>query len=410
MTGRSDLPVRGVSAGGRVAEVKQVTRRSLVGLVIVLALLCPSAAGALSRGTSTAHATESVTARSVARLGLFSSWLAKGQARGLIGEVGWPGNPAAAGDLRWNRVAEAWYRAARARNLWVAAWATGELWATNYKLAIFRAAQPASPVAFANPQARVVEAQGPDSLRGINTEQGAFGEFGSGFDPLAPTSPLSNRNPGTYGSTYAYPTAATYAYLAGRGITYVRLAFRWERLQPYPNGSLDGVELARLRTSVEAAGRAGIRVILDCHNYGVYFASGGGEGIRLQLGSSRLPVTDLADLWRHLSLAFRNEEAVIGYGLMNEPVGATSARAWEAASAAAAAAIRANGDRRRMFVAAFGWDGVGDFARSHPAGPWISDPVANTWYEAHEYFDSDMTAHYRLSFDDEASAARRSGY
>jgi hypothetical protein len=63
-----------------------------------------------------------------------------------------------------------------------------------------------------------------------------------------------------------------------------------------------------------------------------------------------------------------------------------------------------------MFVAAFGWDSVGDFARSHPAGPWISDPVANTWYEAHEYFDSDMTARYRLSFDDEANAARRSGY
>jgi Cellulase (glycosyl hydrolase family 5) len=101
---------------------------------------------------------------------------------------------------------------------------------------------------------------------------------------------------------------------------------------------------------------------------------------------------------------------VIGYGLMNEPAGATSARAWEAASAAAAAAIRRNGDRKRLFVAAFGWDGVGDFGRSHPAGPWISDPVGNTWYEAHEYFDRDMTARYRLSFDQEAIGASRSGY
>jgi aryl-phospho-beta-D-glucosidase BglC (GH1 family) len=165
-----------------------------------------------------------------------------------------------------------------------------------------------------------------------------------------------------------------------------------------------------LRASVEAAGRAGVGVILDCHNYGVYFASGGGQGVRLRLGSSRLSIGDLADLWRRLSLAFRKDEAVIGYGLMNEPVGTTSARAWEAASTAAAAAIRGNGDRKRLFVAAFGWDSVGDFAQSHPAGPWISDRAANTWYEAHEYFDSDMTSRYRLSFDQEATAASRSGY
>src|SRR6476620_10783416 len=165
MMGQSDLPVRGLSAAVRVAEVEQVTRRSLVGLVIILALLCPSAAGAHSRGTSTAHATDSVAARSVARLGLFSSWLAEGHARGLIGEVGWPGNPAAAGDLRWNHVAEAWYRAAHAKGLWVSAWATGELWASSYKLAVFRAAVPSTPVGVANPQASVIEAQRNAPLR-----------------------------------------------------------------------------------------------------------------------------------------------------------------------------------------------------------------------------------------------------
>jgi hypothetical protein len=53
---------------------------------------------------------------------------------------------------------------------------------------------------------------------------------------------------------------------------------------------------------------------------------------------------------------------------------------------------------------------VGDFSRSHPAGPWINDPIGNTWYEAHQYFDSDMSSHYRLSFDQEAIAASRAGY
>jgi hypothetical protein len=389
---------------------KVSAQRRLVGLVVALALLCPAGATARSDRSGRSSATEAVAARSVARLGLFSSWLAKGHARGLIGEVGWPGNPAAAGDLRWNQVAEAWYRAARSDGLWVSAWATGELWASSYKLAIFRAEEPSKPVAVANPQARVIESQERTSLRGINTEQGAFGEFGAGFDPLAPTSPLSNRDGGTYGSTYAYPSAATYAYLAGRGIAYVRLAFRWERLQPSLRRRLDPVQLDRLRASVEAAGRARVGVILDCHNYGVYFAGTARGGVRTRLGSEELPAADLGDLWRRLSSVFRNDRAVIGYGLMNEPVGATSVRAWEAASTAAAAGIRGNGDRKRLFVAAFGWDTVGDFARSHRAGPWIVDPVGNTWYEAHEYFDSDMSARYRLSFDQESRAASRAGY
>ena len=396
----------------RSAEVGKVVRwRYLALLVLAIGLLGPATgASARSKRSAGATATAAVAARSVARLGQFSDWLARGHARGLIGEVGWPGNPAATGDLRWNRVADAWYRAARAQNLWVSAWATGELWSSDYKLAIFRAKSPANPVSVANPQAGVIEAQGTAALRGINTEQGAFGEFGAGYDSLAATSPLSNRNPGTYGSTYSYPSPATYAYLTAKRIAYVRLAFRWERIQPEPGGPLDPVELGRLKSSVEAAGRAGIGVILDCHNYAVYFASSGGEGIRLRLGSGRLPVADLADLWRRLSLAFEDEPAVIGYGLMNEPVGATSARAWEAASSAATAAIRGNGDRKRVFVAAFGWDSVTDFSRVHPAGPWVDDPIGNTWYEAHAYFDRDMTSHYRLTFDQEAAAALHAGY
>jgi Cellulase (glycosyl hydrolase family 5) len=392
--------------------VVRVTRgRYFVGLVIAVGLLCPSAGAAAHHERSAGRvASEAVVARSVARLGLFSKWLANGHARGLIGEVGWPGNPAAAGDLRWNHVAEAWYRAARAKGLWVSAWATGELWASSYKLAVFRAGAPATPVGVANPQAGVIEAQGSVPLRGINVEQGSFGEFGAGFNPLARTSPLSNRNVGAYGSAYSYPSEATYAYLAGKRIAYVRLAFRWERIQPTLGGPLDPVELERLRSSVEMAGRAGVGVILDCHNYGVYFAASGTGGSRLNLGSGRLPIADLVDLWRRLSVAFRDERAVIGYGLMNEPVGVTNARAWEAASSAVAAAIRGNDDRKRLFVAAFGWDGVGDFSRSHPAGPWIDDPISNTWYEAHQYFDSDMSSRYQLSFDQEAIAASRAGY
>ena len=93
----------------------------------------------------------------------------------------------------------------------------------------------------------------PYESHGISVEQGAFGEWGAGYDPVAATSPLSNAEPGEHGRIYSYPSAATYRFLAGRGITWIRLPFRWERLQRSPGAPLDATELARLRASVRAA-------------------------------------------------------------------------------------------------------------------------------------------------------------
>jgi Cellulase (glycosyl hydrolase family 5) len=376
--------------------------------VLVALLFCTTVTSAAARPVhpSTATRAESVVAtREVARLDQFSGWLAKGQARGLIGEVGWPGNPGATGDQRWNGVARTWYRAAATRRLMVAAWATGEIWPRTYKLAVYSARSQYAPVDQPNPQAAVIEEQGSTRLRGINVDGGAFGEYGAGYDPVAPTSPLDNVDVGTYGSTYAYPSAATFRFLASRGIPFVRLAFRWERVQRSPGGRLDPTELARLRASIDAANRSGLQVILDCHNYGAYYLRLGPHGVRRAIGSADVPVTAFADLWRRLATAFAGNRAVLGYGLMNEPTGMTGPQTWERASRAAVAAIRGAGDRHRVFVSSYGWGSVTQFAAAHPRGPWIRDAAHATWYEAHQYFDRDMSAHYRLSLDAEARAA-----
>lgn len=369
-------------------------------LVVALAVPCTAAANARR------DAAAPLRARTQARADLFADWLRRGDARGLIGEVGWP-----ADDRRWQTVARAFYARASRRGLWVAAWTTGELWARSYKLLVYRPRKQGQPVSVVNPQAAVVEVQPRPSLRGINVEQGAFGEFGAGYNPVARKSPLHNRNVGEYGRIYSYPQLRTYEFLAARGIRFVRLPFRWERIQRRLGAPLDEKEARRLVASVRAAGKAGLEVVLDCHNYGAYYLGNGSVGRRVPLGSAALTSRHFGDLWARLARRFAREPAVLGYALMNEPVALPAgARTWEAASRTAVRAIRDTGDRRRVFVASYHWGGTWQFQHYHRRGPWIDDAARNTWYEAHLYFDSDQTARYRLSFDAEVARARAEGY
>jgi hypothetical protein len=361
-------------------------------LAVVALLVAASASGLASAAPSASRVLEQ---RAVADLAQFTRWLRSGggATQGFIGEVGWPGNPSAGGDARWNEVARAWYRAADRAGLTVAAWAAGDFWSTSYKLLVYAGASP-------SPQAAVVEAQTNPALRGVNL---AGAEFATPVDESQ--SSFSNVHPGRYGVDYTYPSQATLDGLAARGVGFVRLPVRWERLQPALAAPLDPTEAGHL---VEALGRArdaGLGVVVDMHNYGAYYlaATASGPGIRRPIGSREVPVAAFADLWRRLSKLLRGNPAVMGYGLMNEPYGMDGAGAWEAASRAAVAAVRATGDGTRIFVQSYDWGGTRQFAREHPRGPWIRD--AEVWYEAHQYFDADRSARYATSFDEEAALA-----
>lgn len=122
--------------------------------------------------------------------------------------------------------------------------------------------------------------------------------------------------PGTYATDYAYPAAAEIQAMAARGHKIVRVPFRWERIQPTRGAALNSTELGRLHAVVDAARTAGLRVVLDVHNFARYIPSGGAE---LVLGTSSLPVSDLVDLWTRLSASFVNDPGIYAYGLMNEP-------------------------------------------------------------------------------------------
>lgn len=344
-------------------------------------------------------------------LAVFTDWLKVNGAEGYIGEVGWP---AGADSANWNDLARAWYADAAAAGVWTTAWATGEWWGCGYKLSVYTWSTCQSmdgALSVARPQATVLEQQGDWALRGVNVAGGEFGTPG----PLDSTSSFSNASPGTYDVGYHYDTQASFSYLASRGVTFVRIPLRWERIQRVLGGPLDPDELARLRAAIGRAGVAGLGVVVDVHNYGAYWLFDGVKGVRRPIGSAHVTIDHFAQLWSALSSALRSEGAVIGYGLMNEPAamgssgGYPAAKVWEQASRAAVTAIRANGDNRMILVPGYNWSGAQQWSTQHPAA-WISDPAGNFRYEAHHYWDRDNSSAYVAGYSQEVADAEARGY
>ena len=344
-----------------------------------------------------------VSACAVADLNQFVAWLQRNDAQGYVGEVGWPSGDDA---KQWNTVAGAWFDRADAADLWVTAWAAGRWWPRSYRMAIYRLTGHPNQDLSAGAQAHVL-GEHPGSgamLRGVVLPGGAFG---AGVD--GPAS-YTATNPGVLGRDYYYDGHTDFAQLAGSGVTLARVSFTWERVQHRIGGPLDAREITRLRRVVVDAHRSGIAVVLDLHNFGDYWVSDGhGGSIRLVLGSSALPGTALADLWRRLSVALSGLPGVAGLGLMNEPAGmaqdpARGARVWQRISQTVVDSVRSTGDRHTLMVSGYGGASTGRFPVLHPHA-WIRDPLHRVRYEAHQYFDAEHSGLYAKTFAQESAAA-----
>ena len=374
-------------AGGRPPGRRRW--RVLLGAVTAVAVAGAAAGVAvprwLHRGETRVCAGDALQARALDDLAAFAGWLQRNQVPGYVGEVGWPGGQP------WQQVATTWYETADAIGLPVTAWAAAS-WPAGYSMAVYRRSAGSTALDTAGPQSAVVRDH-PSTKgyrRGVVLAGGSFGASDS--NPQ-----YSSANPGRYGYDYSYENSAGYAYLADQGIRLVRLTLSWERVQRTPGGPLDGTELNRLRTALGLAGRNGIAVVLDLHGYGKYASSR-----PLVLGTSGLPVSRLADVWSKLASATRDEPAVVGYDLLNEPItlaarGAGGARLWEQASQAAVDAIRATGSRQTIAVTGYGQTGPAHLGQLHPRA-WIDDPAHHTVYETHAYFDHDSSGHYAASY------------
>lgn len=368
--------------------------------------------------------TDVLQARAHFQLKNFIGWLAGFGGRGYIGEVQWPNDLGRGyGDATdWNILGRKWYEWAKAANLWAAMWAVDERqrWG-GFWLNPYVSSPDDASLAVDTPQtqAPVFDAQPRTYVKGMNV---------SGAENIHEGT-FSNSEAGTYGpqdpstqsaASWWFASRATFNYLAGRGVTVVRLPFRWERLQPTLGDSLQQAALLELKAAVGRAGDAGLKVILDVHNYGGYRVQTPTGPIKLKLGSPELPATYFADLWGRLAHNFRNDDNVVAYDLMNEPYNdpttvdeqpgvyqgshVSKAKAWEGYAQAALTRIRQTQDTKRVMVPLY--CDVGDAQQTHADGGWVSDPADNHWYTAHQYFDTYRGpdtggGNYAYSYDDE---------
>jgi len=220
------------------------------------------------------------------------------------------------------------------------------------------------------------------SLRGVNLAGGEWA-YAAGRAPVE-------------GQDYQWVSHRDIDYLDSKGVRFVRLLFSWEILQPQLNQAFDPTYEAALRDRIGYASGKGISVLIEPHG-GEYtkFARYKGDLV----GSPAVPDAAFADLWRRLADTHRGN-ALVGFGLMNEPNGMSTAQ-WFGAAQAAIDAIRGAGAANLIFVPGNGfsqpesWNDdaydSGPAPKLSNAAGWarLNDPLNNAVVSVHTYFDAD---------------------
>lgn len=243
-------------------------------------------------------------------------------------------------------------------------------------------------LALLSPLLSATYAEEPLYRRGVNIAGAEFGEV-----------------PGKIHQNYTYNNEETFKYFGEKGFNVLRVPISWERFQPVLSGPLDAANLEALKKNVAWAKAHGSTVIIDVHNYCRYRVSTGGKPVGSIIdvekdGKIAVKTADLADLWVRLSSEFKDEPAVYGYGLMNEPHDLGTAD-WKAISNAVVKAIRDSGDKRVILVGGVHWSNASGWEKNNGPVNWITDPENNIIYEAHCYFDHDNSGSYKKSYDKE---------
>jgi endoglucanase len=221
---------------------------------------------------------------------------------------------------------------------------------------------------------------GPAHMFGVNL---AGGEFGT---PL----------PGTYGYDYIYPSAAAFDYYNGKGLKLIRLPFKWERLQHTLNAPLNAAELARIDTVVGYASARGMKVVLDMHNY----ARRKQSGTQYLIGTGPVTMDAFGDVWRRIADHYKGNPAIYGYGIMNEPY--STGGTWPQMAQTAVNAIRTVDLTTYVIVGGDGWSNATGWRSKNPNLD-TQDPVGRLIYEAHCYFDNNLSGTYDQSYDGEGA-------
>lgn len=205
--------------------------------------------------------------------------------------------------------------------------------------------------------------------------------------------------PGTYGYQWIYPSAASFDYYHAKGLDLIRIPFRWERMQTtLGSGTLNAAELARMDTVVGYAAARGMKVILDMHNYARWVPGSNQDGILI--GTGPVTLEHFAEVWRLLADHYQGNSAIYGYGIMNEPHGTNGT--WPVIAQTAVDAIRTVDLGTHVIVGGDSYSNATGWRSKNP-NLNIQDPVGRLVYEAHCYFDDNLSGNYDQSYDGEGA-------
>jgi hypothetical protein len=333
--------------------------------------------------TSTPSPVDALQSRTLTEVRTWESWLSANSARGWVGEFGWVTLATHYSDptqgAQWAALGDIYETELDVAGLSGTTWASGQEWGNGYPLGVHVGVNVGDPLTIANTDAAGVVAT--HRTRGGRWRGVSLAGYEHG---------IATSGGGTVRSSAGYVhTAADFMFLAGQGVDTVRLPVAWERLQPTLSTALDTTGLSALDGMLTAARQAGVRVVIDLHNYGYYTDA---SNVAHALGDATLTQAAFVDFWTRLSAwvsaTATRSGTVIGYGLMNEPHDLPGGTAtWTNAAQAVLTAIRAGSDTRLVLVAGYAWSSLTNWPTTHPSG-FITDTATNFVYEAHHYWDT----------------------
>jgi len=189
--------------------------------------------------------------------------------------------------------------------------------------------------------------------------------------------------PGRVNFDYVWPSEKEIKDYADRGVTVIRLEFRWERLQPQLGGKFDPAYSERLEATIRSITDKGIICLIDLHNYGVFQV--GQE--KYPIGSPTVTVADFIDVWTRLAELHKANRRV-WFGLMNEPT-RIPAEQWRDMAQAVVNAIRKTGARNKLLVPGTAFSNASTWVSRGNADAMRSfvDPENNFAFEVHQYLN-----------------------
>ena len=203
--------------------------------------------------------------------------------------------------------------------------------------------------------------------------------------------------PGTLGQQYIYPNEAEMDYYHLKGLDLIRLPFIWERVQNGLNGGLNQLNINEVKQVLQWASERNMEVLLDLHNSCRYQV----ELTSSIIGDGTLTINHVVDLWTKLADELKNEPAIWGYGIMNEPHDMLASTPWFDIAQAIVTGIRTVDTETTIVIGGDRWSSAEHWVAWSDNLKNIVDPSNDIIYEAHIYFDDDASGQYLGTYDEE---------